>query len=103
MLQLQSILNSQYSVHIAKHETPVGCWSIAINPPEGIKVTSNQPETTMSTHKGDNRIDIPSIIATSLNSNVIKVSQCHTAGEFEVTSKGEFPEVSLVFLVVISR
>ena len=96
MLQLQS-------VHIAKHEAPVGCCSIAINPPEGIKVMSKQLKTTMSSHKGDNRIDIPSIIATRLNSNVIKVSQCHTVGEFEVISKGKFPEVSLVSLEVISR
>ena len=90
-------------MYTVKHKTPVGCWSIAINPAEGIKVTSKLPETTMNTHIGDNRIDMPSIIATGLNSNVFNVFQGHTVVEFEVTSKGEFPEVSLVFLVVFSK
>ena len=46
----------------------------------------------------------PSICATSHNSNVIEVFQVHTAvSELEITFKGEFPEVSLVSRIRISR
>ena len=82
----------------------MGGFSIAINPTEDVEVMSKLLKaTTGSTHVGGNRINIPSVITTRINSNVIKVFQGHTAGEFEVFCKGEFPEVSLVFLEVISR
>ena len=75
----------------------LGRLSIAIDPPANIEVSCKLREVvTMSTHIGDNRIDIPRVIARSINNDRTNACPSDTASEFEVTTESELPEISLV-------
>ena len=80
----------------------MGRLSIAIDPPANIEVSCKLREVvTMSTHIGDNRIDIPPVIVRSNNSDRTNAFPSDTASEFEVATESELPEISLVPLVVV--